>query len=204
MKKAIPVLLAVAMLAASVLSVSADAILYGDLTNDGKVNNRDLALMQQYLSDWDVTVDQSVADVTADGKVNNRDLALLQQYLSDWEVQLGPDEPVVPPVELPSAGYDLDGRGYIFVDAISQNGYEVSVTFANHTDKWQTEETSYVEYICTDAEGNVLTLDNKYYGLLSFGVLEPGESLTMTLTLPEGTTKLEFGASRIIIWSQYM
>ena len=44
--------------------------------------------MQQYLSDWDVTVDTAVADVNDDGKVNNKDLALLQQYLSDWDVEL--------------------------------------------------------------------------------------------------------------------
>ena len=60
----------------------------GDINNDGKVNNKDLALLQQYLSDWDVTVDTAVADVNDDGKVNNKDLALLQQYLSDWDVEL--------------------------------------------------------------------------------------------------------------------
>ena len=66
----------------------APTVLLGDLDGNGKVNNKDLALLQQYLSDWDVTVDTTVADVNDDGKVNNKDLALLQQYLSDWDVEL--------------------------------------------------------------------------------------------------------------------
>ena len=33
-----------------VLSVSADAIVYGDANADGKINNKDLGLLQQYLS----------------------------------------------------------------------------------------------------------------------------------------------------------
>ena len=66
-----------------------EEILYGDVNGDGKVNNRDLGLLQQYLSDLDVTIDLKAADVTADGKINNRDLGLLQQYLADFEVELG-------------------------------------------------------------------------------------------------------------------
>ena len=60
----------------------------GDLNGDGNINNRDLALMQQYLNGWDVTADESAADVTGDGNINNRDLALLQQYLNGWDVTL--------------------------------------------------------------------------------------------------------------------
>ena len=60
----------------------------GDANGDGKVNNKDLALLQQYLADWDVAIDEDVVDVNNDGKVNNKDLALLQQYLADWDVEL--------------------------------------------------------------------------------------------------------------------
>ena len=59
--------------------------LLGDANGDGKVNNRDLGLLQQYLADMDVEVVLAVCDVTADGRVNNRDLGLLQQRLSDFE-----------------------------------------------------------------------------------------------------------------------
>ena len=54
----------------------------GDLNGDGKANNRDLALMQRYLNDWDVTVIEEMLDVNGDGKVNNRDLAALQRLLN--------------------------------------------------------------------------------------------------------------------------
>ena len=65
-----------------------EVVIPGDANGDGKVNNKDLALLQQYLSDWDVAIDIPVADVNDDGKVNNKDLALLQQYLADWDVVL--------------------------------------------------------------------------------------------------------------------
>ena len=64
-------------------------ILYGDTNGDGKVNNRDLGLLQQHLNGWGVTIDLVSADVNNDGKVNNRDLGLLQQYLNGWGVTLG-------------------------------------------------------------------------------------------------------------------
>ena len=60
----------------------------GDINDDGKINNRDLAALQQHLNEWDVTINVAAADVTADGKINNRDLALIQQYLNEWDVEL--------------------------------------------------------------------------------------------------------------------
>lgn len=61
----------------------------GDANGDGKVNNRDLGLFQQYLNDWEVTMDLAACDVNDDGRVNNRDLGILQQYLNEWDVTLG-------------------------------------------------------------------------------------------------------------------
>ncbi len=60
----------------------------GDLNYDGKVNIRDLGLLQQALNNWDVDVDPFFADLNADGKMNIRDLGLLQQYLNNWDVEL--------------------------------------------------------------------------------------------------------------------
>lgn len=65
------------------------AALIGDTNGDGKINNRDLGLLQQYLADMDVDICLEVCDTNADGKINNRDLGLLQQYLADFEVELG-------------------------------------------------------------------------------------------------------------------
>ena len=114
-----------------------------------------------------------------------------------------PSNPDFPAVELPASGYDLKDRGVIIVESLVQNGNTVTVLFANISDKWMSEETSYVDYLCTDAEGNVLSLDDQYYGTLYFGMLEVGESVSLTFTLPEGTTKVEFGECRLVIWSQW-
>ena len=76
-----------------VLSVSAGSILYGDADGNGKINNRDLGLLQKYLNDDDVDIDLEAMDVDDNGRVNNRDLGLLQKYLNDDDVILGPTEP---------------------------------------------------------------------------------------------------------------
>ena len=67
-----------------------EEIHYGDANGDGTVNNRDVALLQQYINKWDVTLDEVAADANGDGTVNNRDVALLQQYINKWDVTLGP------------------------------------------------------------------------------------------------------------------
>ena len=54
----------------------------GDANGDGRVNNRDLGLLQQYLNMWEVSVDTLAADLNGDGKVNNRDLGMLQKQLN--------------------------------------------------------------------------------------------------------------------------
>ena len=76
-----------------VLSVSAADIVYGDADGNGKINNRDLGLLQKYLNDDDVDINLEAMDVDDNGKINNRDLGLLQKYLNDDDVTLGPDDP---------------------------------------------------------------------------------------------------------------
>ena len=60
----------------------------GDINGDTKVNMKDLVLLQQYINEWDVAVNESFADVNGDKKVNMKDLVLLQQYINGWEVEL--------------------------------------------------------------------------------------------------------------------
>ena len=59
------------------------ATVEGDADGDGKVNNRDLGLLQQYLNGWGTAADLSACDMNDDGKVNNRDLGLLQKMLNN-------------------------------------------------------------------------------------------------------------------------
>lgn len=99
MKKFWMVLTALCLMMTAVLgvvSVSADeAVVYGDVDGNGKINNRDLGLLQQHLNDVDLTVEINLTacDVDDNGKINNRDLGLLQQYLNDYDVTLGPKQP---------------------------------------------------------------------------------------------------------------
>ena len=65
-------------------------ILYGDANGDGAVNNIDVALLQQYIAGYDVTLEEVSADANGDGAVNNIDVALLQQYIAGYDVTLGP------------------------------------------------------------------------------------------------------------------
>ena len=60
----------------------------GDINGDGKVNNKDASRLFQYLSGWDVEVDESRLDINGDGKVNNKDASRLFQYLSGWDVDI--------------------------------------------------------------------------------------------------------------------
>lgn len=83
----------------------------GDVNDDGKVNNRDVGRLQQFLSDWDVTIVRAASDTNADGKINNRDVGRLQQFLSDWDVTLcgGTD------TETQSGGARLQGAGSLTI-----------------------------------------------------------------------------------------
>ena len=60
----------------------------GDVTGDGKINNRDAAMITRYLVGKEViTVGQLYAiDVNGDGNFNNRDAAMISRYLVGKEV----------------------------------------------------------------------------------------------------------------------
>ncbi len=63
--------------------------LAGDVNGDRSVDNKDLALLMQYMSNWNVEIDLDVADVDSNGKIGNKDYALIMRYINGWDVQLG-------------------------------------------------------------------------------------------------------------------
>ena len=72
-----------------VISVKDSIVQAGDVNLDGNINNRDIALLMQYVNGYDVEVLAIVADVNKDGSINNKDVALLMQYVNGWDVKLG-------------------------------------------------------------------------------------------------------------------
>ena len=70
----------------------ADGVIYGDVNSDHKVNNKDCAVLMQYLNGWRIEISFLNSDVNVDSKINNRDFALLLQFINDWEVVLGQKE----------------------------------------------------------------------------------------------------------------
>ena len=55
----------------------------GDINDDGKVNNKDVSRLFDYVSDVPCVVVEDALDVNGDGKVNNKDVSRLFDYVSD-------------------------------------------------------------------------------------------------------------------------
>ena len=64
------------------------AIVYGDVTGDGKINAKDVAFIARYVAKWsgydETTVDLEAANVTGDTKVNAKDVAYIARYVAKW------------------------------------------------------------------------------------------------------------------------
>ena len=61
------------------------SVIYGDINNDGKINNIDLGALQKYVKDAEVLPfkEQLKADLNLDGKVNNIDINILELYINE-------------------------------------------------------------------------------------------------------------------------
>jgi len=64
------------------------AVISGDITGDGEVNNKDLTRLFRYLSGFEVEVNEAALDITGDDAVNNKDLTRLFRYLSGYDVEI--------------------------------------------------------------------------------------------------------------------
>ena len=86
--------------------VTIGELMMGDVNGDRRVNNRDLGVLQQYLAEWGVAINEAAADVNGDSRVNNRDLGLMQQYLTGWDVEFVTPAPSVPDTPTPPEASD--------------------------------------------------------------------------------------------------
>ncbi|MBR1662725.1 MAG: cellulase family glycosylhydrolase [Ruminococcus sp.] len=60
----------------------------GDADENGDVNINDVLIIQQFIAEWKVTVNEENCDVNNDGKININDVLLIQQYIAEWDVEL--------------------------------------------------------------------------------------------------------------------
>lgn len=182
-------------------TISIDESISGDVNGNGVVNLMDAAILQQYLNGWDVTVDAVAADVKGDDTLNNCDLVVLLRYLNGWDVTLDtPAAPPVPEITLPAAGYDLDGRGRIYVKESYVLGQVAFIALQNTSSKWITEETAKVEYVCYDAAGTKLKTDLLYLGSID---TKKKREKAFAIVMPEGTAEIRLGKATIVYWTEW-
>lgn len=89
----------ICLLAAAVLlctlpsTVLAASTLYGDVDNNGTVDDWDSVTLSRFLANWsNITLEQTNSDVDGDGNINDWDSILLARYLANWDIILGPEE----------------------------------------------------------------------------------------------------------------
>ena len=94
MKRWLCALLSVIVLLAAVpmATLSAATVTYGDVNDDGKINNKDLGLLQQHLNEWDVDADTTAADTNGDGLIRIDDVTEIQKYVAELIHELGPKQ----------------------------------------------------------------------------------------------------------------
>lgn len=96
MKKLMALVLVVSILLSVATVGAATAILYGDANGDGRINNKDIGLLQQYVNGWDVqlgptgttTPDVSLSVVTDQTKILSDIAALGENECTPYIAQL--------------------------------------------------------------------------------------------------------------------
>jgi hypothetical protein len=66
-----------------------EAVLTGDLDENGSVNLKDAILLFRYVAGWDVEFHTDAADMDGNGTVNSKDAILLFRYVSGWDIETG-------------------------------------------------------------------------------------------------------------------
>ena len=60
---------------------------YGDVNNDGDIDDLDDMILTRHLAGWEVEINLITADVNGDGDVDDLDNMILTRYLAGWEVE---------------------------------------------------------------------------------------------------------------------
>lgn len=76
------------LMEAYLAEMSTEALLKGDITDDGKVGLTDVSVLLQSVAGWDVDINDAAADANGDGKVNMTDITLMLQYIAAWDVEM--------------------------------------------------------------------------------------------------------------------
>lgn len=66
-----------------------EAIVYGDVNRDSKVNQEDVSDLKKFLTEYMIDIDKKAADVNVDNTIDLHDLLLLKQYVEGLNVVLG-------------------------------------------------------------------------------------------------------------------
>lgn len=84
-RRALSFILAVVTLAAAVpfqsFSVQAAEPVYGDANGDGRVDLKDVLLIEEYLKDPNISIEKTCADVNGNGQIEEDDAQAIRDYL---------------------------------------------------------------------------------------------------------------------------
>ena len=59
-------------------------IRYGDVNDDGIVDELDVVLMERHLARWPISINEAAADLNGDGVVDEMDIVVLERHLARW------------------------------------------------------------------------------------------------------------------------
>ncbi len=60
------------------------AVMPGDVSNDGEIDDKDVSTLRKYLAGWNVQVNVAALDINKDGEVDDKDASYLAKYLAGW------------------------------------------------------------------------------------------------------------------------
>ena len=89
------------------------------------------------------------------------------------------------------------GYQWLELGRSSHSNGVASIVVKNASKGWETEQTkSFISYACYDKDGKVLKEDKA-----NFGRVNPGESVTVQITMPSGTVKLAVTGAETEFWT---